>query len=360
MSVSVYDSATLSRAVTDLEDAQRKARIMRLFKPGSVHMSHTFEYGYDSDYPHILKFQKKDEGASPIPATIGTLKQLTFPKLRHYTTYTEEDAKLLDPSVQSYVGRNSNVSENFADKLVKQLAKMKRYIDTTHMVNCFTALRTGVVTFKYGGGYADETIDFGYGSAGTATTSIIRTALSGTTAPTAIWTHANATPIANIDTLADSIRATSQYMGEFDVIMGTAAFNAFITHSTVTNRLDNRRIEGAGLNLRESNEYKGNINGYDIYQVSNQYLLNTTWTQAWDTNTIAVIPREDLDWFSTEYGAPFDRPTAGSERLQFLPTPYFSKMFIEEDPPIQKLLVESRPIPVIKNTLCVRVQAVIS
>ena len=57
MAVSVYDSATLSRAVSDLEDSQRKARIMRLFKPGSVHMAQTFEYGYDSDYPHILKFQ---------------------------------------------------------------------------------------------------------------------------------------------------------------------------------------------------------------------------------------------------------------------------------------------------------------
>lgn len=360
MSVSVYDSATLSRAVTELEDAQRKARIMRLFKPGSVHMAKTFEYGYDVDQPHILKFQKPDEGASPIPASIGTLKSLSFPKLRHYTAFSESDAKLLDPSVASYIGRNSNVSANFSEKIVKQLAKIKRYIDTTHMVNCFTALRTGVVTFKYGGGYTDETIDFGYGSAGTATGSIIRTTLSGTTAPTAIWTHANALPLTNLDTLADSIRATSGYMGDFDVIMGTAAFNAFIVHSTVTSRLDVRRIDAGGMTLRESNEYKGSINGYDIYQVSNQYLLGSTWTQAWDTNTIAMIPREDLDWFSTEYGAPYDRPTAGSTELQFLPTPYFSKMFIDEDPPVQKLLVESRPIPVIKNTLCLRVWTVIS
>lgn len=359
MSVSVFDSVSLTMAVNDLDSAQRASRIMRLFRPNpTVHVSKYLEYGYDSDNPHILQVRKQHEGSSPIAATLGTLKRLTFPKYRPSFDWDEIDAQTLDPAVAAYTGTASDPTAVQAQKIAKHLGKLRRRIETSHLVNCMTALRTGAITFQYEDA-TTEGIEYGYGSAGTAVTSIIKTALSGTTAPTAIWTHANALPMDNIELLARNIRATSQYGGAFDVLMGPAAWDAFRVHSTVTNQLDNRRIDSGGLMFRENNEYKGSINGFDIYEVDYRYLLNTTWTEAWDTNTIAVVPREDLDWFSTEYGAIWEIPE-GANRASFIPTQYFSKVIVEQDPVSEKLIVESRPIPLIKNPLCLRVQTVIS
>lgn len=361
MSVSVFTSAGMSRAVSDLGHSQRTNRIRNQFPESSeVHLTDTLEYGHDVRHPHVLHFRKPGQPAGVVKAAVGTLKHISFPMLREKTAFNEKDARVLDPSVASYAGRNNtNVTQNYMEKVLKQLEYLRGLVDMTHVVNCYTALRTGSVTFNYPD-LDDETINYGYGSAGTAVTSILRTALSGTTAPTAIWTHANALPLQNIDNLVRDIRATSQYGGDFDVLMGNAAWDAFRNHSTITSLLDYRRVQGAEITLRESSEYKGSVNNYDIYNIDTRYLLDTTWTQAWDTNTIAVVPRDNREqWFSTEFGAPFDRPVPGADPT-FLPTPFFSKTFIDEDPPVKMLLVESRPIPLIKNPLCLRVQAVIS
>ena len=360
MPTSSYDSITLTTAVNDLDSGQRCRRLMGLFAPSAdVHLSTYLEYGYDTDNPHILQVRKQHEGSSPVAATIGDVKRLSFPKYRPSTDWDEADTRKLDPAVAAYMGPNaSNPNSVQDDKVAKQLRKLRNYIDTSHLVNCLTALRTGAVTFKYEDA-TTEGIEYGYGSAGTAVDSIIKTALSGTTAPTAIWTSANALPMDNIELLARNIRATSQYGGAFDVVMGPAAWDAFRVHSTVTKLLDNRRTEGNVMMDKENGEYKASINGFDIYEVDYRYLLDTTWTEAWDTNTIAVIPRENLDWFSTEHGAVYEIPEGGT-RPSLIPTMYFSKVIVEQDPVSEKLIVESRPIPVIKNPLCLRVQTVIS
>lgn len=361
MAVSVFSSAGLSLAVSDLGNAQKTSRVRRQFvdAPEGVHMSETLEYGHDVRHPRVLHYRKPGEASGVVTASVGTLKSIRFPMLRESTAFGEIDARVLDPSIAQYAGRNNtDANANFTGMVMKQLEYLQELIDNTHLLSCYAALQTGVVTFNYKDA-PDETIDFGFGSAGTAVTSIIRTALSGTTAPTAIWTHANALPMKNIDTLASDARATSKYSGAFDVLMGRAAWDAFSVHSTVTNMLDNRRIDSGNMKLREDAEWKANINGYDIYLVDTRYLLNTTWTDMWNTNTIALVPREPTGWFSTEYGAPFEIPVPGADPA-FLPTKYFSKTFTEEDPAVKKILVEARPIPLIKNPLCMRVQAVIS
>lgn len=359
MSVSVYDSVDLTMAVNNLESHQKTMRVRKLFRDGDVHTQEHLEFGYDIDHPHILYTRKQIEGSSPVEVKIGDLKRLTFPKYRPSGVLKEKDARKLDPSVAAYVGTSTDANTNLAAVVAKHLAKLRRRIDTTHMVNAISALTTGSVTFKYEDA-TTETLDLGFGSAGTAITSVIRTTLSGTTAPTAIWTHANAVPLDNLETAATAMRAVTGYDGPIDVLMGTAAWNAFKVHSTVKDLLDNRRIVGSEIRANENMEYKGEVNGFRIYHVTFQYLLNTTWTEAWNTNTIALVPSEDPEgWFSTEYGAPFEFPE-GSNVAQFIPVQYFSKAVRIEDPPVQKVILESRPVPLIKNPQAVRVWTVIS
>lgn len=361
MAISPFTSAGLSRAVTDLSNAQMTERVMRQFPdaPEGVHLSETLEYGHDVRDPRILHYRKPGEKAGIVQAAVGTLKHLRFPMLREETAFNEVDARVLDPSLEAYRGRNAtDANANYMGMVMKQLDYLLELVRGTHVVSCYSALQTGVVTFDYPDA-PSETIDFGFGSAGTAVTSIIRTALSGTTAPTAIWTHANALPMKNIDTLVADARATSKYAGPYDVLMGRAAWDAYSVHSTVVNMLDNRRIDGGNLALREDAEFKGQYNGYNIYLIDTRYVLDTTWTAAWDTNTIAVVPRNPTGWFSTEYGAPFEIPAPGMDPA-FIPIKVFAKTYNEENPPVKKILVESRPIPLIKNPRCMRVQAVIS
>lgn len=358
MAINHYTSVSLTRAVQDLDHAQKTGRILAQFPESDVTLGQQLEYGYDSANPQILHVRKQHEGSSPIAMQTGTLKTVTFPKYRPSTVINEIDARKLDPSLSVYTGRDTDPNANFNAKIAKQLKLMLDKIKMSTYVNAAVGLRTGSVSFKYEDA-TTATIEYGYGSAGTNVDSIIRTALSGTTAPTAIWTHANATPMNNIELLASCIRKTSGYGGAFDVLMGTEAWNAFKVHSTVTNQLDNRRIESGRIVMNEASEYKASINGFDIYQIDTAYDLGGTWTDAWDSKTIAVIPRDPGDWFSLEFGAPFEIPE-GSTTPAFIPVKYFSKIVVEHDPVVQKLILESRPIPLVKNKLCLRVQAVIS
>jgi hypothetical protein len=360
MSISIFGARALSVGVSIQKDAQKNNRIKKQFPDNpTVHREKRLDYGYDRRNPHVLVARKPGQAAGEVAAAVGDLRSVTFPMFREKTGFDEIDADVLDPSVAEFAGPYAtDPAKMLQAKILKQAMILRGLVERTHVVNCYQALSTGVVTFKYPG-LPDETIDFQFGSAGTAVTSIKRTALSGTTAPTAIWTHANALPLQNIDDLVSDIRATTDYDGSFDILMGREAWNAFRVHSTITNMLDNRRVEGGKLEMRESKEYKGTINEYDIYLIDSRYLLDTTYTNAWDPKTIAVVPREPGDIYSTEYGAPFDKPTPGASPT-YLPTKYFSKMYSTEDPAVEFILVESRPIPLIKSPMHQRVQAVIS
>ena len=248
-----------------------------------------------------------------------------------------------------YTGTQTDLGANLAGKVAKALDKLRRRVQTFHLVNCYHALSAGAITFKYEDA-TTATIDYGYGSAGTAVTSIIQTAL----ATTRLWSASTSTPLADLELLAQNIRSTTEYGGEFDVIMGSTAFAHFAAHASVTNKLDNRRTDVGQMTFRNGSEWKGSVDGFDIYQVGFNYLLNTTWTAAWPATFIAVVPRENLDWFSTEYGAIYEIPE-GSETATFIPVKYFAKSITKKDPVLQTLIVESRPIPVIKNPLALRV-----
>ena len=348
MSVSIFDSAEMTKAVNNLDNAQRTGRILQQFPDGDVHMAAYMEYGYDSDNPRILQVRKIFEGSSPVAHGIGSLKRINFPKYRPSSFWEEQDARPLDPAVMAYTGTNTDANSNLEDRIAKQLDKLRRRIQTSHIYNCYKALSTGAITFQYEDG-TTATIDYGYTS-GTATTSTILTAKTST----ARWEDAGSFPLDDLETMASNIRATTEYTGEFDVLMGKTAFKAFRTHASVTGNLDNRRVDLGGLTLRNGSEWKGSIDGFDIYQVSFSFVANTTWTEVFDTDTVVMVPRENLDWFSTEYGAIWEVPQ-GSTSPAFIPTKYFSKSVIEEDPVTQKIIVESRPIPVIKNPLAVRV-----
>ena len=349
MSVEMFDSTSMTKAVNNLDNAQRTARLLKQFPDGDVHVSEFMEYGYDADNPKILQVRKITEGSSPIAQSVGSLKRINFPKYRPAMNWNEADALVLDPAVAQYMGTQTDLNSNLAGKVAKALDKLRRRVQTSHLVNCYHALSAGAITFKYEDA-TTATIDYGYGSAGTAVTSIIQTAL----ATTRLWTASTSTPLADLEQLAQNIRATTEYTGEFDVIMGATAFNAFAVHASVTGKLDNRRTDAGSMTFRNGSEFKGSVDGFDIYQVSFKYLLDTTWTEAWDTDTIAVVPRENLDWFSTEYGAIWEIPE-GATRASFIPVKYFSKSELKTDPVSQKIIVESRPIPVIKNPLAVRI-----
>lgn len=361
MPVSVFSSAALSNAVTDLGHNQQTRRVRNQFPNSTdgVIMSETLEYGYDSRYPRVLHYRKPGEASGVVKAAVGQLKAIRFPMLRESTPFNEKDARVLDPSLAAFQGRNNtNANSNLIQMVLKQQQYLKNLIEMTHTLACYQALSGGVVTFNYPDA-PDETLDLGFGSAGTNVDSVIRTALSGASLGTAVWTHANARPMENIRLLASCIRATSEYPGQLDVLYGRAAWDAFSGHSTVSDKLDNRRIESGSIKQRENVEYVGSMDGFDFYVIDTQYVLGSTWTQAWDTNSIAVVPREPTGWFETVYGAPYEIPAPGANP-EFLPTPFFSKTFVEQDPPVMKILVESRPIPLIKNPLCMRKQVVIA
>ena len=195
-------------------------------------------------------------------------------------------------------------------------------------------LRTGKVVVS-GDGYPAQTIDFGRDSK-------LTKVLSGS----ATWESSGVNPLDNLEDWAIAIQDKSGVVAKI-VVMDSKAWKVFRSNATVQKYLDIRRGTSNSLNIDPSirsedtkARYVGAIGDFDIYVYNDTYINDNGETAKLLPDKMVLLGSKD-GWEGTRcYGAIHD------EKANWTATRYFTKSWLEEDPSVRWLLLQSAPLVV--------------
>jgi hypothetical protein len=194
------------------------------------------------------------------------------------------------------------------------------------------AIRTGKVTVV-GDGYPSTLVDFGRDNA------LTPTALSSN----ARWGQSAEDPLGNLETWGALVLKKSGRAAT-DVIMGVDAWTAFRKNAEVKSRLDTRNVLGNALQttsqFAEGLSFKGTIDGFNIFVYGGWYVdpADDTEKEIWPADIVAMLS-PGVEGVRA-YGAILD----GKAGLRAMP--FFPKMWEEEDPAVEWLMMQSAPLAV--------------
>ena len=240
--------------------------------------------------------------------------------------------KSLQRAAGEPIGGNLSPQQRADINMARAMADQVDMINRRLEVMASEALRTGKVTVT-GDEYPTVVVDF------TRDAALSPAALTGTDA----WDDAASTPLDDIRLYSLTMLQKSGVAGS-DVIMGTGAVSAFMAHASVKGRLDNRNITQNLMNssavFSEGLTPLGTIDGFGIWTYGGWYVdpADDTEKEIFPAKQIALASPgiEGVQAF----GAIQD-PRAG-----FAAVPYFPSTWIDNDPPVQWLMMQSAPLTV--------------
>ncbi len=225
-----------------------------------------------------------------------------------------------------------------ANSMTDQIAMLTRRQE----VMAIEALRTGAITIT-GDLYPTASVSFGRDAALTV----------AQLTSTAAWTHADSVPLDNLQTWSMLVTEKSGSTAN-TVVMDVNAWKGFVKNTQVQKLLD--RFRGSDqLNPTVTGEgarYMGNIGDFDIWVYAGWYEHPDTAavTPYLPANTVLVLGR-DIEGVRA-YGAIKDE-SAGLQAL-----PYYIKSWVDQDPAVRYLMLQSAPLTVpyrVNASLCATV-----
>jgi hypothetical protein len=356
MSIDRFTSRALTQAVRTLGDGRENFLVNVVFGRGQNHPTNLIDFGVMNIPARVALFRKPNEPALPVNKHTGDSKAVSAPKIRLKKVFDENHAAVLNPALDSYAGPYMDPNAQIAEKVAMEQAELRRRIDRTVEVMCAQALFTGSITLTFeDGSTATITMEYTGDGATAGDTLTIQKALAGTDA----WGSATSKPWRTIETLVKQIRNHSDYSGPCDLMAGTDSFLALVENEKVRQHLDTNNLAVGSLGMSAQAAYRGTYNGVRIFVYENGYVNSAgTRVEVWDGKSIAVVPQGGGGQLTIEHGAVYDRPE-GAMQAQFIQTDYFSKWHTEDDPAVEELIVESRPLPLVKNPKVIRIQKVL-
>lgn len=209
------------------------------------------------------------------------------------------------------------------------------------------ALRTGQITVS-GEKYPSTVVNFGRDAA-------LTISLTGGAAE---WDDAGIDPLTDLEAWAALIQEKSGAVST-TVTMDPKAWGIFRAKDTVTPYLDYRRGTGNTLNIdpiafgqgTAKARYKGSIGEFDIWVYQDRYIDDAGSAQQMLPDYTVIMGGPGV-MGTRAYGAIQD------EKAGYRAQRYFSKSWLEEDPAVRWILLQSAPLVVpyrINATLCATV-----
>jgi len=356
MTISRFTARDMTSSIRRVGDARVNFLVNGVFKRGANHATDIIDFGVMKISKRAAVYQRPGGMAVPVNKSTGGAKTVRAPKIREKIVLDENFATVLNPALDSYAGPYTDPQAQLAEKTAIELAKLRRRADMAVEIQAAQALQTGETTITYEDG-GTETIDFGYtGDGATAGDSYtIQKTLSGTAA----WDKSGSNPLNDLEALAGQIRDHSVEAGPLDVIMGLSAWTAFFNNEKVQKLFDIRRIDAGSMSIVVAEAYRGPFAGLRIFTYSNGYFVNNTRTAIWDPKKIVVLPRQDSGLLTIEHGAVYEQPNPG-DSARWIQTDWFSKWVHHQDPPVDEIIVETRPLALIKDPDAIRVLQVVA
>ena len=206
-------------------------------------------------------------------------------------------------------------------------------------------LRTGKITVE-GDGYPAVTVDFGRDASFTKVLT-----------EDATWDNANVNILDNLEDWAGAIQSKAGVVAK-TVVLDPFAWKIFRANPFVQKYLDYRRGTTNNLNIdpiilgNEKARFVGNIGDFEVWVYNDIYIEGETEKKILPENTVLLGSRSGIEGVRC-YGAIKD------EQAGFQANRYFPKSWLENDPAVRWMLLQSAPlvVPYRPNaTMCVTVK----
>lgn len=232
------------------------------------------------------------------------------------------------------IGGSLSPSQRYERALATTLTDQLDNLTRREEVMAAEILRTGKVVVS-GDGYPAQTVDFGRDGE-------LTKALSGS----ATWESSGVNPLDNLEDWAIAIQDKSGVVAK-TVVMDPKAWKVFRSNATVQKYLDIRRGTSNSLNIDPSvrsedvkARYVGAIGDFDIYVYNDTYINDNGETAKLLPDKTVLLGSKDGLEGTRCYGAIHD------EKANWTATRYFTKSWVEEDPSVRWLLLQSAPLVV--------------
>ena len=335
----IFDTAVLNRVVESLQ-APAPFLLNSFFRAVQTEESEEIHFDVDSGRRRLAPF------VSPVVA--GQVVQS-----QGYTTKTFAPAYIKDKrvfnakhpfkrAIGERIGGSMSPDQRLKAALAANLADQIAMLTRRQEVMAAEVLRTGKITVK-GDLYPEVVVDFGRHA------DLTPAALTGT----ARWGQSAAKPLQNLQDWSMAVTKQSGATANI-VVMDAKTYGVFAADAAVKELLD--RFRGReSLNptvIGEGGRFMGSIGDFEIWVYAGWYEdPDTSALTPYLTDGTVIITSPDLEGVRC-YGAIKD------EEAGFQALPFFSKSWVEKDPAVRYLLLQSAPLIVpyrVNASLCATV-----
>ena len=291
-----------------------------------------------------VDFDRVDEGRRLAPFVAPTAQGVPIIK-DGYTTKRFKPAYvkpkgIVDPSqlINRMAGESYTGSMSLSQRRDATIADMTRKF-RNQIVRRWEWMAAQAVLYSSvtvsGENYPSVTIAFGRDASLTST-------LTGTDA----WTNSASTPQADLEEMIRVMRDLSGY-GVESVVMGTSAWAAYSTHASTLSLLETRRGSTSSAEVGPGTgtpyTYKGKFGDIGVWVYSDKYENDSgAQTNFMDPRDVFGVSTDGFQGHRC-FGAILDKK-AGYQALEI-----FTKLYEEEDPSAEFMLMQSAPLMVPKE-----------
>lgn len=326
MSISMYETRKMLRALEQMLPAKKFLRDL-FFSEVDVSQSKYVDIDIIKGTRKLAPFVHPLKEGRMVEKEGYKTRSYEPPYVKPKTVTTAADILNRDPGKHIYQ-RSETPAQAAARKLGKELNFLNSEIDRLEEWMCASALSNGSITVVGEG--VNDVIDFGMESSH-------KPVLAGGD----LWSDAtNSNPMQDLKDW-DRLIAKDSGMKANVIVMGFTAWDTFVQHPKVTGALDTRRVDLGKIDpmaLPNGATYQGYMKEVQC----DVYTYNEWYTNASDT-TLPMIDAKKVIMGDTRcratrhYGAIQDLEALAAVRR-------FPKSWMEKDPSVRMLLLQSAPL----------------
>lgn len=226
-------------------------------------------------------------------------------------------------------GGSLSPEQRMAAKINEHLQIDRNSIDRRMEWMASQVLQSGAVTIS-GDKYPTTAVSFGRDAALTIT-------LTGGNK----WDQSGIDPLDNLQDWNDTMVQKSG-SGIVDVVMGISVWKVFRNHSSVKSRLDLQRAMTQAPSMNQDaipnrgGMYRGTVDGFRIWTYSEYYKADNGTVTAMLPSTGVILAGDMMGMKA--FGAILD------ESIGYQSLPYYSKSWMEQDPPRRFIMTQTSPL----------------
>ena len=331
MSVDIFSTHVLTRVVERLHRPS-SFLLNTFFGQEQTEESEEIHFDIDKSKPRLTPF------VSPLVA--GQVVDDEGYSTQSFKPAYAKDKRRFDPlrplkrSIGERIGGTLTPQQRLESNLNRTLMKQLENLTRREEVMASEALRTGKITVS-GENYPTVVVDFGRDPE-------LTVALAGSSR----WGEAGVNPLDNLEDWVATVQEKSGAVAR-TVIMDTKAWRVFKSNEKVEKLLDIRRLrDGANINLGpmalgtgdDLARYVGSIGDLDFWIYNDRYVDEQDVTQQLLPDYTVMIGSTSQLEGTRCYGSILD------EKASYRAQRYFSKSWLEEDPAVRWLLLQSAPL----------------